>query len=87
MWVLAVCSFVVLLFATLLTARPDYAIGNFSLLLASHFFLAIWCLGVWLVADAARNLREKRWLISSAVQFVGGVALFALVVWVMNKWR
>ena len=87
MWFVGASSFIVLLIATLMTARPDYAIGNFSLLLASPFLLAIWYLGAWLVTDAARNLRERRWMIASVVQFFGGIVLFVLVVWVLNKWR
>ena len=86
-WVLGGASFVVLVLAVLLTARSDYAIGNFSLLLAAPFFLGIWYLGLWLAVDAIRSLRERRWLIASSVQVVGGIGLLVLVVWVISKWR
>jgi hypothetical protein len=86
-WIFAVGSFVLLLVATLLAAKPDYAIGKFSLLLASPFLLGGWCLGVWLFADALRNLRQKRWSIISAAQVAVGVALLGLVIWISSKWR
>jgi hypothetical protein len=87
MWIFAGCSFALLLTVVLLTARADYAIGNFSLLLLSPFLLGGWCLGVWLISDAARSLRKKRWLIASSGQLAVGCALLVLIVWFMGKWR
>ena len=87
MWVLGGASFVVLVLAVLLTARSDYAIGNFSLVLASPFFLGVWYLGLWLAVDGTRSLGARRWLVASTLQIVGGVGLLVLVIWVVSKWR
>ena len=87
MWALGGASFSSLLLAILLVARPDYAIGSFSLVLASPFFLGIWYLGLWLVVDGIRSLRARRWLVASTVHVVGGIGLLVLVVWAISKWR